>query len=253
MKFLIFIFLLISCSKHSSLNTEGNSWKLLEFYPKIKEIKNIPWEIGKKREAEVSQGLLITLELPIISEDDQKLILEKYHVDSFLIEIKKVSGPTPRLLGHLRIPFKNINRFMQEISMKILYHPASISQQFRRFHCPAFNHRKKLTSFHINYEDNKNEDVIFEFQGNFPGTYVDVANFPASFSGDLALEGIFDFKFMLFDSLTKKIYSKSSPLNGKIIVEEETDISVPSCAGVTEEINPDRDEAPIKLENFRIK
>jgi hypothetical protein len=90
----------------------------------------------------------------------------------------------------------------------------------------------------IELQENKaleNKKVVIMGQRNLPISKYVLSEIPLIVSGGLRLKGKYHIEIALYSMSEKKTYTEFFPINNEIILQQETQVSVPSCIGVIEE------------------
>ena len=255
MKYLSFlaIFLFSSCSNEIELGHKSGILFLKDVRIGASDIRNVPWEIGKEREEEISKGFKFDIEVPELSSDASKGLLKKHGVDSWLYKVTKITRGSRREIGLVAIDSRNGGKVTKSFTVQIFYHAASVSRDFRRFHCPAFGHRKKLEDLEMrNYEPKRDE--IYARLGEHVRAGISRLSFaPLIFSGGKSLEGKYLVEVALYNSKEQRTYSSWTPLMAYAEVTKETERRVKSCIGVKEEDKPLPSSRQLKIEDLQIR
>lgn len=240
MKLLIitFIFSLSSCTKWANVESTNGLYRIDSIDSELFKAKNVEWKVGKKRGAVVSKGFNFKITIPKIKPEDSKALYEKYGIDSWLYKIsRKKRGRTQRL-GLIQFDLANISRTTTDITVHVFYHAASVSAQFRRFHCPAFNHRLLIEDVDVISDKNSSLNYFTRASSEIRGRVTKPAFAPVIFSGGRELVGTYFVELALFNSKAKKLFSKFERVGNTIEINGEIKVSVPSCIGIKEEENP---------------
>ncbi|MCT4643289.1 MAG: hypothetical protein N4A33_13440 [Bacteriovoracaceae bacterium] len=253
-KILLITTLFISCSKTFKLKKKNNLhfFKELEF--EIDNVKEIPWKVGRKKDKEISMGFSYETNIPLISQTDAHYLQEKYNVDSWLFKIEKEQKGKKKTIGYIEYKFKSYLSGTNVFNTKILYHSAIVSDQFRRFHCPAFNHRFKIND--VDIEDSTiryNNNIYVSYEGKKVVRTTKPSFSTISFSADRNLKAKFFVSIALFNSQDKKIFSKFIEAKNYIDVKKQTKITLPSCIGIKEEVSPLPESRPPNFKDLEIR
>ena len=232
------LFLSVSCTKWAKVEPTSGIHKIEDIKAEIFKLKTVDWKVGKKRGATVSKGFSFKIDIPKINEDGRRILFDKYGIDSWLYRIvRKRRGRTQRL-GLVKFDLGNMSRTTTDITIHIFYHAASVSQSFRRFHCPAFDHRLIIED--IDLESDNYGEMSFYTKKDRPvkGKITKPAFAPVIFSGGRGLKGDYFVELALYNSKEKRLYSRFKRVGNSIEVDDEREVSVPSCVGVKEENKP---------------
>lgn len=241
-----------SCTKWHEVK-EGNGILYVDdAQSAIHKAKEMDWEVGLKKDHTISKGIQFKFDIPKITSDDAAKLVNKYGVDSWIFKIIKSTRGRKQILGHIIYDLTNITRVSNDITVHVFYHAAAVSQTFRKFKCPAFNHRFRLDQFQITETPEKYYDVFANRGARVPGALIRPSFAPVIFSGDLSLVGSYTVEFALFNSKEKKAFSRWYEANNRLDIITEDRVIVPSCSGIKEE-NDLENIRPPKAEEFRIK
>lgn len=251
--FFILVFISVSCTKWAKVQKSSGIYKIEKLNSEIFNIKNIDWKVGIKRGAIVSKGFSFKVDIPRIDSSGRDILYQKYGIDSLLYRVvKKQRGRTQRI-GLLRFDFKNMSKITSDLTFHIFYHAASISDRFRRFHCPAFNHRFILKDFEIK-SDNDDQFNLYTKNGSYIKGKIEKPAFaPVIFSGGRSLKGEYYVEIALFNSSKKRIYSTFEKVGNSIKISQEQVVTVPSCIGIKEERKPLPSSKEFSLKDLEIK
>lgn len=242
---------LTACTKWYEVK-EGNGVLYIDnVQSEIHSLKDVEWSVGQSKNKEISKGFVFKFDIPKLDEEGSEKLLKKYGIDSWIFRITKVTRGKNQILGQISYDFSNITRVSSDITVHIFYHAAAVSQTFRKFKCPAFNHRSKLNKYTVQDKMIGPQD-IFSKRGNLvPGRIEKPSFAPVIFSGDISLVGNYIVEYALFNSNEKKIFSKWHQANNYVDIISEDRIVLPSCSGIKEENDVHNNSAP-KPEEFRI-
>jgi hypothetical protein len=250
--FIILIFSIQSCTKWHEVK-EGNGILYIDnAESEIHSLSETQWKVGKKKNKTISKGIRFKFDIPKISSEGALKLSKKHRVDSWIFRIVKKSRGKLQNLGNIAYDLANISSATNDITVRIFYHAASISQVYRNFKCPAFSHRYKLNQFEIQDSIKATSDIFASRGKRLAGRYIKPSFAPVIFSSGLTLIGNYTVEYALFNSAEKKLYSKWYKANNSIDVISEGRVSVPSCAGVKEE-NDSNSNRPPRAEDFRIR
>ena len=131
-----------------------------------------------------------------------------------------------------------MSRTTSEITLHIFYHAASVSEEFRRFHCPAFDHRYLINNIKLHKESADEFDLYVRKNLAIKGRISKPSFAPVIISAGLSLVGKYIVEIALYNSKEKRIYTPFKQLSNTIEISSEERVSVPSCIGIKEELNP---------------
>lgn len=249
---LLVIFSFQSCTKWYDVK-EGNGILYVDnAQSEVHSLKEIEWDVGQKRDETVSKGFQFKFDIPKIKSSDASKLINKHGIDSWVFKITKHTRGRKHVLGKVIYNLTNISRVSNNITVHIFYHAAAVSQPFRRFKCPAFNHRFRLNQFDITQTADNFHDVFARRGKQLAGRLIQPSFAPVIFSGDVSLAAKYTVEFALYNSTQKKLYSRWYKANNTIDVATEDRVAVPSCNGIKEENNTHNIRPP-RAEEFRIK
>lgn len=235
---LTLLFLSVSCTKWAKVEESNGIHKIENIKAEIFSEKDIEWKVGKKRGGTVSKGFSFKVSIPKIDEDGRETLLEKYNVDNWLYKISRIRKGRKQQLGLLSFDLGNMSRTTTDVTIHIFYHAASVSQRFRRFHCPAFNHRFQIDDLELDSDSLGEFNLYTKRNQAVRGKITKPAFAPVIFSGGRSLEGEYFVEIALYSSKDKRLYTPFKRVSNKVKVEGEKKISIPSCVGVKEENRP---------------
>jgi hypothetical protein len=250
--FILLIFSIQSCTKWHDVKEGNGILYVHDVQSELHSLKDVEWKVGKNKDKMISKGFRFKFDIPKITSEDAYKLVNKHGIDSWIFKIIKQTRGRKNALGNIVYDLTNITRVSNDITVHVFYHAAAVSQNFRRFKCPAFGHRFKLEQFNTQDTNLKPSNVYANRGSNLPVPIVKPSFAPVIFSGDLSLIGSYSIEYALFNSKEKKIFSKWYKANNKIEIASEGRVMVPSCAGVREEDDL-RNSRPPKSEEFRIK
>lgn len=251
---LIFSLLLAGCSDDIELGQKSGILFLKNVRPEIKDAREVEWEVGKEKEAVVSKGLRIEVEAPKISEEAAKVLFQHHGIDSWIYRVSKINRGSRRHLGYVAVEADSARHISENFTLRLYYHAASVSQEFRRFRCPAFNHRKVLLDYEIKDSPSRSRHQVFaRASGKVRGDVSRISFTPLIFSAGKDMKGSYALEFALFNSKDKQLYSDWTPLAHYVEVASEGDKKVESCYGVKEELNPLPGSRAPKIEDLRLR
>ena len=253
-KTLFILIFLSSCNKVYEVEKKNSVHFLKDIYSEVQGLKNIEWDVGRKREVTISKGLRFSSTIPSISESGKMILSKKYGIDSWLIKISRKRRGQISSLGHFYIRHENMTRTTKDFTVNLYYHAASVSKRFRLFHCPAFNHRYELNNFTLDDRGNSQKKNLFVRPVNRLSAKANRLRFaPIVVSGGRSLVGKYMVDFALFNSETKRVYSNWFHGNGIINITQEISKVIASCNGVKEENNPLPESKMPSIKDLEIK
>ncbi len=238
MKYLLLAILFISCTNTHELEF-GNGLhyiKKLEF--EMSDLKELEWEVGRKKDKTITQGIFFEIEIPKLGSEEIDTLREKYGIDSWLFKVEKQTRRGSQDIGHIEYRLANFSNAVQSFSVKILYHAASISADFRRFHCPAFKHRSLIKGLSLEDYENRSKTLYTSSNKRLKRKTVRPSFTTISFSGGTSLKGKIVTKVAFYNSQRKKIFGNFIASTNAIAISDEEKVALPSCIGIKEEIKP---------------
>ncbi len=243
MKALLLTLLLFYSCKQSATLTKGSvGLQISPVTMGISHLNEIVWNIGPKKEAQISQSFNFIVDMPKIDQDDLEYMIKERGVDSWIVRMIVLRNSQTQDLGSLYTMFKprRIARGNESsgaptsVSIKVFYAAAYASERFRSLSCPTFGHNKRISSMEI-----KGSDDEFSLSVDQKNPYGEKSHqvelTPTSFNGGNSLVGEYFLEIAPYNSLTRTIYSTFKRIPMSIIVNQEENVSVPGCEGVHEE------------------
>lgn len=241
MKLLLLSFLVMySCTKNAKLSRETASAHLEGVVMQVKNLSEIKWPAGFREDAVVSQSITFMIEMPRVDQDDLDYLISERGVDSWIIRVISYRNGEKQDLGSLYSLFRPKKRSRtstdsaSSVSLKIYYAAAYASERWRNSKCPPLGHNKKIKEMRI-----EDSGEAFDLSIGGAQSYLEKSQLieltPSSFNGGMSLAGEFSFEIAPYNSQKKVILAPFRKLPGKIIVEKEESVHVPSCAGVKTE------------------
>lgn len=238
MKYFIFLSLLFSCTKYHKVEEGNGIFLIKDLKPEIQSYKIVDWQIGKSKDATVSQGFRFVTTTPKIEKEGLEKLHKKYGIDGYIFRVLKLSKGKLTPIGHVYMAFRNMTRTTESFTLTVYYAAAAISKQFRSFRCPAFNHRLIIADSDLNMGTRSTPVNTFIKPVERVRTKVSKLAFvPQSFNGGLELYGKYYIDVALYSTAKKHRYSSWIPVDGEIDISDERAIKVSSCLGVKEELN----------------
>lgn len=252
--FLIPTFLLLACSNEIELGEKSGILFLKDVEVGIDSLEEVPWEVGKEREVEISKGLQFDAQVPKISSNASEALWRRHGVDSWIYRVTKINRGSRQHMGYVAIDSKSAKHIAENFTIHLYYHAASVSREFRRFHCPAFDHRNAIIEANIQPQASRHPATVYVRPGEYVRGDVSRLSFsPLIFSAGLKMQGQYQVEFALFNSKEKRLYSSWTPLAGYINVAAEGAKRVDSCLGIKEEHNPLPGSRAPRIEDLRIR
>lgn len=238
MKYLLLILLFISCSNTHELEFGNGLHYIKNLNFKLSDLKELEWEVGRKRDKTISQGIFFEIEIPKLGKDQIETLYTKYGIDSWLFKVEKQTRRGSQDIGHIEYRLSNFSNATSSFSVKILYHAASISADFRRFHCPAFKHRALIKDLDFVSYDKGSKALYTTSNKRLKSKTVRPSFTTISFSAGTSLKGKIIAKLAFFNSQRKKIFGDFVASKNAIVIPEEQKVDLPTCIGIKEEIKP---------------
>lgn len=231
------ILLFCSCTKNTPLTKDAMGLRLPDVQMDISHLNEVEWLVGKRKEAVVSQSFVFTVEMPKVSEEDLEYLTKLKGIDSWIIRLIVNRGSEKQDLGSLYARFKpkttvrgQAGGAPSSVTLKVYYAAAYPSERFRFFHCPAFDHSKRIQEMKISGE-NKPFDITIDQATSYPEKSQLVELTPSSFNGGNSLTGEYFVEIAPYDSEKKVIHAgfKRIPRYVEVTLEEKENVS--SCLG----------------------
>jgi hypothetical protein len=163
--------------------------------------------------------------------------MQKFEIDSWIFRVKFDHGNTISETAIIMVPFKpkSIGRVSgstgaKSFSINLSYAAATHSERFRRFQCPAFNHRKKIDDYDIKTDDKLIDMSISELK-SLNGNPKMIELTPLRFNMGESLQGTVLVEAALYSYKMKAMRSAFYDIGSKIVIEEEN-VAIPECEGV---------------------
>lgn len=248
------IFMLGACTKVHEVKKKNGIYYLSEIESEITQLKHITWEVGLEREVEISKGIRVSVSVPVISDRTKNILYNKHGIDSWIYRFSRKRKGRSDALGYVFYHFNNITRSTKAFTLNIYYHAATVSERFRRFHCPAFEHRAYLPEISLEKKDTIFKDNIFVKTMPKIKSRVDRLGFtPLIFSAGRSMLGDYQVDMALYNTKTKQRFSGWLPVGKEIRVNAERKKEVASCAGIKEEDNPLPQSQPLDIRNLELR
>src|SRR5690606_13064087 len=114
-----------------------------------------------------------------------------------------------------------ISRTFKNFSVILYYSAAAVSNSFRNFKCPAFEHRKKITDIDFKSFKEKIDRLYVSRQESITSDINSGQFFPITFNAGKHLKGEYMVEIALYSSSLRTTYSKWLALYKKVSVEKE--------------------------------
>lgn len=240
--FISFFFLLsltLSCSSEHELYQSNGVHYVKELKSEINSARIINWEVGRKKDKNVSKGIRFAVTVPKIQNKAKEKLLQTYGVDSWVFRIIKSHRGRNEVLAYYNYYFKNMSRTTKEFTLNVYYHAAAVSKQFRLFHCPAFNHRFEIQDLELEERSTRKPEALYtRINDNLRARVSQIRFSPLIVSAGQSLRGDYYLDFAFYNSSKKQIYSGWFPVDGKIKISQEIARTLPTCIGIKEENQP---------------
>lgn len=239
---LLTILLSYSCTQKAHLSKDAMGLKLTNVQMEMSHLNEIDWLVGKHKEAKVTQSLIFVVDMPKVGEDDLEHLTKTKNIDGWIIRVIAQRGSESQDLGSLYTLFKSKKTSRGQgsgapssVSIKIYYASAYPSERFRFFHCPAFDHRKRITEMKFS-GDKEPFEISVDFAIPYPEKSHLIELSPSSFNGGNSLVGEYFIEIAPYDSVKKLIHGNFKRIPRYLEVVTEENVSVKSCSGVHEEL-----------------
>lgn len=251
------LFLVLGCSKEGVLKEGRNGLFLNLDGAKVHRVTNQEWRVGRGSEKEyVSKGFLVHLKLPEFKEEELRLLLNRFGIDSFLIKIVRDQGPAiNQTVGHYKIDLSVVTsnkgqlKAPRESQFRIYYAATSMSQRFLQFPCPAFDHRYFIDDVKIITNKTDLKSIVRSYRP-YQGKGLGETSFiPQVFNGGESLSGHYKIMFALYSHKKRMLYTEFREIANSILIGREDKIRISSCDGFT---IPERGSSP-SLKDIKFK
>ncbi len=254
MRYFVLVLLFISCTKEHEVKYRNGVYFFEEIKIELSNLTEVDWKVGTKREKNVSKGFRFAVDLPKVDSDAQKLLAKNYGADSWLYRVIKVTRGNKQTLAHLYYSFSNMTRTSKYFTLSTYYPAAAASKRFRLFHCPAFAHRKKITGLETQDTGLREDPKLYVRPiEKVPASVTRLRFAPMVISGGASLKATYFIEYALYNSQTKQRLSSWNKSVNMIQIQDEDEISIPSCAGIKEEQIPLPESKMPTLEDLQIK
>lgn len=215
----------------------------MRIFPKnleMSDIKIMDWRVGPLRRQEVSKGVRLRFNIPLVEPVGLEELISKFGVNSWLVRIKRKSLIHTEYLGMFYIPLivpgQQVTNKVRRNQMKtgalaIYYSAAARSKRFEGFACPAFNHSRRIERYNVEYDDSKVDDFyVNSFEQNYVNSQVDVFSYDTIvFDAGMSLEGEYFLEMALYNFETKRRLSNFVSYPQKLILGGEKQIAIRGC------------------------
>lgn len=245
--------LLISCDKYHPVKFSNGLHYIEDLNFSLSNVEEIEWQVGRKKDKTISQGFIFEIDIPKLENEDAETLYNKYGIDSWLFKIRKITPKVSQTIGLVQYKFENFSSNADQFSVKVLYHAASISLDFRRFHCPAFGHRFKIEDYDLLDNSFKQKNLYTTLERKIRRRVSETSFTILSYSGGRSLNAKFLVELSFYNSKTKQHFGKPVTSQNIINIYKESSVTLPSCLGIKEEITPLPESRPAGLRDLEIK
>ena len=253
MKYFLILTLITSCTDPYKLQKANGIYFFSDIQSEISKAKNIEWDVGEKKDKTVSKGIRVSLAVPKITENAKNVLYKEFGIDSWVFRVVHVVKNRPRILGYLYYSFSYISKSTKDVTFNLYYHAASVSDYFRSFKCPAFEHRLYITDFETKSLKSKTKNLYAKYMGNINASVSKVGFRPEVFSTGRTMLGEFRFSLALYNTKKKERYSDWYDIPQTLKISEEEKIALPSCLGVKQENTPNPNSKRFNIQDLEIK
>ena len=250
---------LISCTKNSELAVEGDRIIVKPVDWGLESVRNVEWSVGVRLRDSVSKGILLGVNLPQIESDQLRELAQKKNVDGWIIKAIRRSAHAHETLGHLFIPFPNLNQRsgsnsqIEQAFFQVNYHAAAVSERFSHMSCPAFGHRKFVKNMQVedDYSNSSKLLTISVAEDEVIVGKVEPFSFSMRiFSGGVSLIGIYEVHLAFYNFQTKTRRSNFLPSPSIVNVSLEEERIVEGC-GLGNDSIQTKPEVPKEKKSFK--
>jgi hypothetical protein len=189
------VLFLCSCTKYGTMTKDDLGTRISDISMDITQLHEIEWPVGLKKEAVVTQSVILTVSMPRVKEEDLDHLKELKGVNAWILRLVAMKGSERQDLGSMYALFKPEKAIRGQsgagptnVSLKIYYAAAYASERFRTFKCPAFGHHKKIKTMTVRGEDKPFEIMIGQTV-SYPEKSQKIELNPSSFNGGNSLAG----------------------------------------------------------------
>jgi hypothetical protein len=251
--FFLILFTTISCTKKVKVQKKNGIYTVSEINVELEGFKHIEWEVGQEREVDISQGIILRISVPHMKEKDIKALAKRYGVDGWIYKIVKINKGRRSIIGYVELPFRKVNKTTDNFSAHILYAAAAPSIRFRRFRCPAFNHRKKITGLDMETKNKDKLSLFLSVSDPIRSRIDNLDQMPLIFSGGMSLIGSYHVELALYNRSEKQVHGRFTRLPGTVFITREVEMKVSSCFGIKEEVKPLPGSREPRIQDLEIK
>jgi hypothetical protein len=237
-KYLLLLIILVGCSADVKLVDEMNNYFIDELDVEVKKYKEVPWKVGVKKEQRITMGFTLVTDIPLMDSDDYLKLMAKHGVDSWIYQFIKRHNGRNTTLGYAAIPLARISRSLNNFTTFVFYSAAAASSSYRNFRCPAWGHNKKVNDFYLNYLGKDKPKMFLGMRDAIRAEVGMLDSFPLHFDGGDSLVGDYFVRLALWNSKSKRVFSRWYLVDGVVSIESEQPTFIKTCVGINEEINP---------------
>ena len=237
--FFLILILLVSCTKRHEVIKKKSLHFVKGVISETSEPKEIPWKVGLKKEMEISKGFLFYIQIPILEEEGIETLKSRYGINSWVFRVVKLKNGQEDIIDYSYANLTTSAQKEKRLNLRLYYSAAAVSKQFRSFHCPAFKHRKRIESITLKKIPSvKPTDIFTKSYGRLGASPKHLRFSFKNVEAGSSMYGDYFVEYALYNSKTKKRYSRWLKSDHKIVISKETSNIIPSCAGINEEVNP---------------
>ena len=238
--------LLGSCdTNYSYMPINDKSFRINISRGSINHATPTDWRVGRRGKYKtLSKGFKISLKLPVISPSDLKDIHSKIKADSWVLKIsRRGSEGRAKVLGNIRLPLtkgrvksssKNIHfKRLRRAVFSIYYSAAAHSKRFERFPCPAFGHNKLISKARVIDSSNTRPlklKIHYRERAGVSGG-LETIDFTTRVNAGMSMTGNYIFELAFYNSVYKNRIGPFMPFKEQVVVPQEDQVDVRSCAG----------------------
>ncbi|MDC1174769.1 hypothetical protein OAT67_05220 [Bacteriovoracaceae bacterium] len=237
---LLMLFFMTSCTKKSELTSRGSSLFVQVNNTEISNFRELTWKVGAYGKQEVSKGIQITIDMPLVSLNDLETIYNKKNADSWLVKIIRKSSMRRELIGYFSVElvsFRNgkpNTRNVAKTGVGVNYSASSISMRLSRTNCPAFGHNLKMEDIKI--EGSYRPQMISLTGGDIErirAKVPEVSYSPLSLNGGDQLKGTYVAEVAFYNQESKTRVSSFIQVGKELQISQEKEVFVKGCQGKT--------------------
>ncbi|MBK22419.1 MAG: hypothetical protein CME70_00315 [Halobacteriovorax sp.] len=255
----ILLFTVSSCKEYAQYQRKDYKVTIVPTQAGISSVDVAKWKVGPLRRQEVSKGVRVKVNFPLLEKEQLKDLVNSMEIDSWLIRIKRRTLITNEVLDSFYVPLILPGRGKTDLRIKqipagfvnLYYSAAAVSTRFEKFNCPAFDHRRIVEEFEIKKVESRTKSI----RGNrrtpsyynrklTPYTY---SPFPVN--GGKELNGEYHFEIALFNSKEKTKKSNWFAIGEAVKITKES--TLPSIKGCKNFKIPERDSKIDEVQDFK--